>query len=171
MIGLLRTLVCIAGLAGLCGCAGYHLGPVNRQVAGARSIQVLPIANHTIEPRLSEPVTHSLRRRLQQDGTYRLATRDDGDVILSGSIKDFRRSELSFQPRDIITIRDYQVTIVASITAVERLTGRVLLERDVSGRTTLRVGDDLASAERQAIPLLAEDLARNVTTLLVEGSW
>jgi hypothetical protein len=116
-------------------------------------------------------VTHSLRRRLQQDGTYRLATRDDGDVILSGSIQDFRRSELSFQPRDIITIRDYQVTIVASITAVERLTGRVLLERDVSGRTTLRVGDDLASAERQAIPLLAEDLARNVTTLLVEGSW
>ena len=39
------------------------------------------------------------------------------------------------------------------------------------GRTTLRVGSDLTSSERQAIPLAAEDLARHVTSLLVDGEW
>jgi hypothetical protein len=33
------------------------------------------------------------------------------------------------------------------------------------------VGTDLADAERQSLPLLAEDLARNVTVLLTEGTW
>jgi hypothetical protein len=54
---------------------------------------------------------------------------------------------------------------------VERLGGKKVLDREVSGRTTVRVGSDLASAERQAIPLLAEDLAKNITALLVEGAW
>jgi hypothetical protein len=29
----------------------------------------------------------------------------------------------------------------------------------------------LTDAERQALPLLAEDLARNITALLTEGAW
>jgi hypothetical protein len=29
----------------------------------------------------------------------------------------------------------------------------------------------LADAERQSLPLLAEDLARNVAQLLTEGAW
>ena len=37
--------------------------------------------------------------------------------------------------------------------------------------TLVRVGSDLSSAERQAIPLLADDLAKNVTELLVDGTW
>jgi len=33
------------------------------------------------------------------------------------------------------------------------------------------VGSDLADAERQALPLLAQDMARNITELLTEGAW
>jgi hypothetical protein len=54
---------------------------------------------------------------------------------------------------------------------VERRSGRVLVDREVGGRTTIRIGPDLASAERQAVPNLAEDLARNVTSVLVDGTW
>jgi hypothetical protein len=35
----------------------------------------------------------------------------------------------------------------------------------------VHIGDDLASAEREAMPLLAEDLAQNITELLTEGAW
>ena len=38
-------------------------------------------------------------------------------------------------------------------------------------RTTVRLGGDLASAERQALPLLANDLARKTVALLAEGEW
>jgi hypothetical protein len=55
--------------------------------------------------------------------------------------------------------------------ARERVSGKVLFEREVHGATLMRVGSDLASAERQALPLLATDLARHITSLLVDGGW
>ena len=49
----------------LCGCAGYRLGPTNGMTAGAKSIEVKPFVNQTMEPRLIEPLTQALRRSLQ----------------------------------------------------------------------------------------------------------
>ncbi|MBI3192503.1 MAG: hypothetical protein HYZ36_07550, partial [Pedosphaera parvula] len=46
-----------------------------------------------------------------------------------------------------------------------------ILDTEVGGQATIRVGNDLASAERQAVPLVAEELAKQATTLLVEGRW
>jgi hypothetical protein len=153
------------------GCAGYKLGPTLSRQAGALSIQVNPFENKTLEPRLSEPVTLALRRQLQQDGTYKLNTAQDGDVIVTGTIVEYLRSPVAFVPRDTLTPQEYQIRIVAHVTARERASGRVLLDRRVTGRTSLFVGPDLTSAERQAIPLAADDLARNATTLIVDGAW
>jgi hypothetical protein len=162
----------IVGLALLAaGCAGYRLGPTNGEVAGAKSIQINPFQNQTIEPRLTEYATSALRKRLQQDGTYRLNTSGEGDIIVTAVITRFDRSELTLQPTDVRTVRDYHLLMSAQITAVDRATGKTLVNRFVNGRTSIRVGADLTSAERQAIPLLADDLARNATSLLVDGTW
>jgi len=152
------------------GCA-YKLGPTNTVPAKAQSVQVAPFGNDTIEPRLGEAVTQSLRKTLQQDGTYRLDTANTGDVIVTGKVLRFDRRELSFQRSDVITPRDYRLVITAQVTARNRWTGQVLLDRKVTGQSTIRVGDDLSSAERQALPLAAEDFARNATALLVDGTW
>jgi len=152
------------------GCA-YSLGPTNGQIAGGKSIQINPLANQALEPRLSEAVTTSIRKNVQRDGTFRLDTKNDGDIVLNGTILRFDRTEVSFQPRDVITPRDYRVSIVARIIARERAGGKVLVDREVTGYTTVRVGPDLPSAERQAVPLIADDLGRRVVSLLSEGSW
>lgn len=154
-----------------CGCAGYKMGPTNGLPAGAKSIQVNLFHNNTIEPRLVEAVSSALRKQLQQDGTYRLATQDDGDIVVNGTIARFERSGLSYQPGDILTVRDYSLQIIARIVAKERGTGKVLLDREITGRTTIRTGSNLSSAERQAIPMIAEDFARIATSLLVDGQW
>jgi len=155
----------------LSGCAGYRLGPTNGLAAGSKSIQINPFQNETFEPRLVEPVTSALRKNIQRDGTYRLNTRNEGDIVVNGIITRYDRSGLSFNPRDILTPRDFQVIVTAKVTAVERSTGRTIVDQHVMGRTTLRTSADLASAERQAVSLLADDLARNVTSLLVDGTW
>lgn len=90
---------------------------------------------------------------------------------MTGVITKFERNAMSFQPNDVLTVRDYGLTIIAHITARDRLTGKLLMNRDVVGRTTIRAGADLANAERQAVPMMAEDLARRTTTLLVNGLW
>ena len=155
----------------LAGCAGYHLGPVNGAVAGEKSVEILPFNNQTLQPRLGDAVTQALRERLQADGTYHLATHDDGDIVVTGVIKSYNREGLSYLNNDVTTTEDYRVGIVAHVVARERGTGKVLLDRDVNGYALVHVGSDLASTERQALPLLAEDLARNIAELLTEGAW
>jgi lipopolysaccharide assembly LptE-like protein len=153
------------------GCAGYHLGPVNGAVAGEKSVEVLPFNNQTLQPRLGDAVTQALRERLQTDGTYHLATHENGDVIVTGVITRYDRKAIAFLNSDVATAKSYRVGIVAHIMAKENGSGKILLDKDVDGFALVQVGTDLASAERQSAPLLAEDLARNIAELLTEGAW
>jgi hypothetical protein len=152
------------------GCAGYHLGPVNDQMPGDKSVEVLPFNNQTLQPRLGDAVTQALREQLQADGTYRLVD-GEGDIVVSGVITGYSRQGLSFLSSDVLTANNYQVGIVAHVIVRDSTTGKVLLDKDVKGSTLVHVGSDLADAERQAMPLLAEDLAQNVTQMLAEGMW
>jgi hypothetical protein len=152
------------------GCAGYHLGPVNGEIAGQRSVEVLPFNNQTLQPRLGDAVTQALREQLQTDGTYRLAN-SAGDVVISGVITSYSRTGLSFLSSDVLTANNYRVSIVAHIVARDHDTGKVLLDKDVDAYTLVHVGSDLTDAERQAMPLLAQDLSQNVTQMLTEGAW
>jgi hypothetical protein len=78
---------------------------------------------------------------------------------------------MSFAPNDTLTVTDYRLSIQAQVTARDQTSGKVLLDKPVTGFTLIRVGSDLTSSERQALPLLAGDLAKNITALLSEGSW
>jgi hypothetical protein len=163
--------ICVTAILSA-GCAGYHLGPVKPAVvAGAKSIEIVPFNNQTQQPRLGDAVTQALRERMQTDGTYRLATREPGDVVVTGVITAYRREGVSFLRADVTTAEDYRVGLTAHVTARDRATGRLLLDKNVTGYTLVQVGADLANSERQSLPLLAEDLARNVTELLTEGAW
>jgi len=165
-------LLLIGGLAvGFCGCAGYQLGPTSGQVAGEKSVQVIPFTNRTMEPRCGDAVTQQLRKQLQRDATFRLATHDDGDIVVSGVIANYYRQELSFAPNVVTTVQDYRLRLTAQVTAKERSTGRVLFNQAVTGYTLIRVEEDLSSTERQALPLLADDLAKRVVALLADGNW
>jgi hypothetical protein len=167
---LTRVLLSCLGAVVLSGCAGYQLGPTNGLTAGSKSIQVVPFSNQTYEARLTDPVTTALRKSLQRDGTYRLATRDGGDIVVTGVLTHYNRKELSFVPRDVLTVRDYRVTLTAQVIARDVTSGKATTNL-VTGYTLVRFNSDLTSAERQAWPLLAEDLAKNVTAWLVDGSW
>jgi len=70
-----------------------------------------------------------------------------------------------------VTARDYKVSFTAHVVARSRLSGKVVLERDMTGSTLMRVGSDLPSVERQTLPLLAADLARQITAALADGAW
>jgi hypothetical protein len=156
------------------GCAGYHLGPVNPAAgaAGEKTIEVVPFNNQTLQPRLGDAVTQALRERLQTDGTYRLATRGPGDVVVTGVITGYSREGMGFLRTDVTTAVNYRVSVTAHVTVRERATGKVLLDKNnIKGYTLVQTGTDLADAERQSLPLLAEDLARNIAESLTEGAW
>lgn len=161
----------VGALLLLGGCAGYTLGPTNGMAAGTRTVQINLFGNQTQEPRLAEPIANAIRKHVQQDGTFQLATHGTADVIVDGTLVGYQRDPLSFNPSDIVTTRDYEARLTAKVRAVDRTTGRVLFDRELIGKTLIAGQADRPSAERQAVPLLAEDLARNITSLLVDGRW
>ncbi len=153
------------------GCAGYRLGPTNGLRAGEKSIQLNPVANTTLEPRLGEEVSRAVHKKIQHDGTFRLDTAGGGDVIVNIEITRYARKYLALQRRDTLTARDYEINLYATVVAVDRASGREILRREVRGKTTTIAGSDLVSLERQSRPLLAENLAQTITDLLVDGEW
>lgn len=153
------------------GCASYQLGPSSGLEAGAQSITVLPFPNQTPEPSLSPALASAMRRHVQSDGTFTLDTKSKGDILLTGNIIDYVRVGISFQPGDIITVRDFELRMTAQVKAVNRRNGEVIIDQPVTGTTLIRAFNDLASSERQARPLLADDLARKTIDLLVDGDW
>jgi hypothetical protein len=154
----------------LTGCA-YRLGPTNGETAGEHSVEVKPFVNKTQEPHLTDYLMNSMRKRLQEEGTYKVDTHEDGDIVLTGVIIGYDRSPLSYQPTDVLSVVDYQIGMTVQVTARKRSTGKVIFDKPVRGRATLRVGADLTSAERAALPSLSDDVARKAINLLVDGNW
>ena len=155
----------------LSGCAGYHLGSVNGDVAGEKTVEVKPFNNQTLQPRLGDDVTQTLRERIQSDATYRLVTSEPGDLVVNGLIRTYTRVGLGNLNRDSSTMQNYRVAVTVHVTVRDRVTGKLRLDREVQGSTLVNVGPDFASSERQAAPLLAANLAQNITALLTEGAW
>jgi hypothetical protein len=153
------------------GCAGYKLGPTNGLPAASRSVEVRPFVNKTHEPRITEYLANSMRKQLQIDGSFHLETVGRGDVVVSGEITKFNRGGLSYQTNDVLTPQEYTLALTAHVVAINVNTGKTNLDRAVSGTTYIRIGNDQSSAERQAIPLLTDDLARRAVALLVDGDW
>jgi hypothetical protein len=158
-------------VAVLTGCAGYHLGPTNGAKAGDQAVEVFPFNNQTLQPRLGDAVTQALRERFQTDGTFHLATSGPGDIVVTGVIHNYAREGMGYLSADTATPQEYRVGITVHVTARERKSGKLLLDKDVKGHTLVYIGADLASAERQARPQLGADLAQNIVELLAEGAW
>jgi hypothetical protein len=77
---------------------------------------------------------------------------------------------LNFEPHDVLTVKDYRVNVEAKITA-RNVTSGVSTNWTATAYTLIRVGSDLTSSERLALPDLANELAKSVTDTLVDGSW
>jgi hypothetical protein len=169
-----RPLIC-AGLFAvtallIAGCAGYTLGPTNGVAAGDKKIQITPFLNHTFQPRLGDSVTTAVRKNIQSDGTYRLATGGDADIVVTGVLSHYIRHELNLGSNDVLTVQTYSVSVSAEVTARDVNAGTTRNWTNTAS-TLVRVGSDLPSSERQAMPVLAIELAKHVTDSIVDGTW
>lgn len=167
----LQVIFPLAIAVALAGCVGYTAGPTNGAAAGAQSVRVEYFENSTLEPRLVTAVNRALKRNLQEDGTYRLSTSGQSHLVVSGELVEFKRNGVSYTPGDTLAVQDYSMELVAKIKVTDRATGEVIVEQQITGNSIVRVGNDLTSGQRQAVPLIAEQLARQATSLIVDGDF
>jgi hypothetical protein len=151
------------------GCAGYHIGPVTKR--NFSSIAVPMFRNMTLRPQIEAQISNAIIQRLQQDGSLRVEMEPRADVVLKGSITKYNREALRSLRSDTGVPREYEITITVRVEATDRRTGETVLKSTlVEGKTDVFIGEDQQSAEEQALPLVADDIAKRVTGLLVE-SW
>ena len=165
---ILTSLLVILGGA---GCVGYVAGPTNGLPAGSKSIRVEFFDNETLEPRLVTAVNRALKRNLQQDGTYRLQTSGNADLVVKGKLTEFLRNGISYESGDLLKSQDYNFKLIAQVTVTDGVTGELIFEGDITGSSLGRVDNDLASLQRQTVPLIADHLAKQATSLIVDGKW
>jgi hypothetical protein len=151
------------------GCAGYHIGPVTK--TSFHSIAVPMFRNETLVPQLEAQISNAIIQRLQQDGSLQIESRSRADVVLSGTVERYDRIALRSLRTDTGVPREFRISITIRVEARDRRTGETVLKpTEVEGTSDVFIGEDQQSAEYQALPLVADDIAKRVAGLLVE-SW
>ena len=165
-------------LLGLAGCAGYHLGPVAKLTYSTVSVPMF--RNKTVLPQMEAQITNGIIRRLQEDGSVKITSRDEADVVVLGEITKYHRTVLRTDKTDLKTLttqtqvgsgvpREYRVEITATVEIRDRRNAQPIVPKtELTGSADVFIGTDLQSADYQALPLAAADLARKVATLVTE---
>ena len=151
------------------GCAGYHLGPATPgYLKNVHAIAVPTFANSTITPRIEVLVTNTVIKQFQQDGTFRIVNADSADATLKGEIVGVNRSPARSVRGNVLSTTEFNLTLIVKYSLVGR-DQKALGSGGVSGSTSFFVGTDVATDERQALPLATEELARHLVSQLSEG--
>lgn len=152
------------------GC-GYRLGNVvGENMRDVRTIYLPVVRNKTLEPNIHMIMTNELARRINNDGTFALGPEKGSDAIMEVSIVGVERQSLRRSITDVSDVEEMRITLTCEVTVTNLRRGeRVLNKRLVSGSTDFFIQQNQQEAERQAIPLAAEDAAKKIIALIAEG--
>jgi len=164
------ALALVAALA-LNGCAGYRVGNISgRDLQGVKSVYVPVARNTSLEPEIQMTVTNAIIRRFNDDGTLEVNQNTNADSELDVIVTNVQHNAIRSISSDIYVTAQYQLTIQATVTYVNRRLGRKIFENtQVTGSTTFFTQSNIQEGERQALPLAAQDLANNTVKLITEG--
>jgi hypothetical protein len=152
------------------GCAGYSLGPIPpTYMKGVHRVAVPIFKNVTISPDIEALATTVVIKQIQQDGTYEVTGADQADAVVVGTIASIQRTKARSLQGNVLASSEFSLRITINFRIQKAGTGEVVGQRDIEGVTSFFVGNDVASQDREAIPLAVEDAAVQFTSYLSEG--
>ncbi len=162
-------MACVAAVI-VSGCA-YRLGSIaGEELSGIRTVYVPVVKNETYEPNISVMVTDAIIQHLHRDGTLRVVREANADSVLDVKLVEFDRRPQRSARRDTRVVSEYRVELKGEATFTRRGDAKPILDKDeFTGETEFFIGQDLQEAERQAMGLLADDLARKIVAKITEG--
>ncbi|MFC1498079.1 LPS assembly lipoprotein LptE [Verrucomicrobiota bacterium] len=149
------------------GCVGYRLG--STLPSYIKTIHVPTFINKCNEPMLETETTQAAVREFQKDGTLRVTGAVEADLLLSVTLVDYDLRSLRFGKNQAKATKEYRLKITAEINCKDRLTGKVMIRKQVQGEATFEPSGDLSSAKRSALPEAARDLAHDIVENIVEA--
>jgi hypothetical protein len=152
------------------GCAGYTLGPIPpTYMKGVHRVAVPIFKNVTISPDIEALATTVVIKQIQQDGTYEVTGVDQADAVVVGTIASIQRTKARSLQGNVLASSEFSLRITINFRIEKAGNGELVGERNIEGVTSFFVGNDVASQDREAIPLAVEDAAVQFTSYLSEG--
>lgn len=118
-------------------------------------------------PLLETDITKAVFNRFTLDGNLRIVKEKDADLILKGSLVDFRRDVLRYA--DDETPEEYRISLVVDINLWDTKENKLVWEeKNFTGDTTYFLSGPNTKSEGAAITDATEDLARRIVARTVE---
>jgi hypothetical protein len=119
-------------------------------------------------PGLENDVTNTIAERFVLDGNLKMANKDEADVILRGSVVDYRQEALRYDEND--NVEEYRIKVTVDMELSDVVNNKILWqENGFIGESTYKTQGRLATSEDVAREEAIEDLARRVVERTIEG--
>jgi hypothetical protein len=156
----LNLLLVLGGGLLMSGCGTYHA--TSGVPAELRTIAVPVFENKTGYPEFGAIATQHTLREIQRQGSFKIAPMESASLKLLCSVHSENRG-LSFNRTYGTRASENRFRLIASVTLVERGTGKFLLDNvPIEASTTFMTYDDLLTGMQNAAPRVAEELSRNI---------
>lgn len=149
------------------GCANYRLGSMLPK--DIRTVYVPTCRNQTPEPLIEQDVTRAILSQIQMDGSLRVASESDADVVLEITLNRFWLDPVAYEAGSASTANQYRMSIKASFVLYRRADRSVIAEApSVTGWHDFEFAGDMSSSKAVALRPAAEDLGRRIVGQIVQ---
>jgi hypothetical protein len=143
------------------GCAGYTWG--TSVPAEYRTVAVPVFENLSEAAEMGPTVTQYTLREFQREGSFKVARTGEAAIEVQGVIRKMVRGGVAYDRGRGMRATEYRYMIVADVSFVDKLNGKVLLERKgITGETTFLTQNDLLTGQKNATARIAQDIARQI---------
>ena len=143
------------------GCAGYTWGTSVPEEY--RTVSVPVFENLTEISEIGPIVSQYTLREFQREGTFKVLRPGEAAIEVQGSLRKMLRGGVSYDRAMGMRATEYRYVIVADVTYVDKVNGKVLLERKgMQAETTFLTQNDLLTGQKNAASRIAQDLARQI---------
>ncbi len=123
----------------------------------------------TYHPLMENDIRSAVINRFMYDGGFRVAKKDEADIVLKGELIDYRRDALRYENNQE-DVSEYRISLVMRLTLYKRGQDEPLWdEPNFIGDSTYFVSGSQAKSEKTALDDAISDLARRVLERLVEN--
>ncbi len=164
------ALCLLFAVLGLTGCAGYQLG--TGTTPKFTTLFVAPVTTETLIPQARELVTTQVREAFLKDGRIKLVDSPAGaDAVLQIALTGYDRAVAVSRQDDTGLARRFDVSLRAHATLTNEHTKEAFfVRRPLTAKRGVFTDSGLIPSEYQALPLLAEQLANEVTHSVLD-TW
>ncbi len=149
------------------GCTRYQLG--SHTDFPFKTIYIQPVSNKSFAPQSQAIISRLITREFERDGRLVIASKETSEVTLITNLLEINRTFDASTEDDTRFARKIVITLIADCTLIDTSTGQPYFSnRKVSATTDTYTDSGHIQAEYQAIPVLSQRLASNISHLVLD---